>query len=143
MKKAIVTVRGNNGLEEGEPMELLTEGEFYKEGNVYCISYKETDMTGMEGTVTTVVAEENKVRLQRRGTVTSEFIFEEGRKNISHYATEYGVFTVAVTAEKVDVSINESGGVVSVVFSLDFLGNAAVRNEFLLTVREVGNEGHN
>jgi len=143
MKKAIVTVRGNNGLEEGEPMELLTEGEFYKKGNVYCISYKETDMTGMEGTVTTVVAEENKVRLQRRGTVTSEFIFEEGRKNISHYATEYGVFTVAVTAEKVDVSINESGGVVSVVFSLDFLGNAAVRNEFLLTVREVGNEGHN
>ena len=143
MKKAIVTVRGNSGLEEGEPMELLTEGEFYKEGNVYCISYKETDMTGMEGTVTTVVAEENKVRLQRRGTVTSEFIFEEGRKNISHYATEYGVFTVAVTAEKVDVSINESGGVVSVVFSLDFLGNASVRNEFLLTVREVGNEGHN
>jgi len=143
MKKAIVTVRGNSGLEEGEPMELLTEGEFYKKGNVYCISYKETDMTGMEGTVTTVVAEENKVRLQRRGTVTSEFIFEEGRKNISHYATEYGVFTVAVTAEKVDVSINESGGVVSVVFSLDFLGNAAVRNEFLLTVREVGNEGHN
>lgn len=124
-------------------MELLTEGEFYKKGNVYCISYKETDMTGMEGTVTTVVAEENKVRLQRRGTVTSEFIFEEGRKNISHYATEYGVFTVAVTAEKVDVSINESGGVVSVVFSLDFLGNASVRNEFLLTVREVGNEGHN
>lgn len=143
MKKAIVSVRGKSGLEDGDRMELLTEGEFYKEGNVYCISYEETGMTGMEGTVTTVRAEENKVALQRKGTVASEFIFEEGRKNVSHYATEYGVFTVGVTAEQVDVSIDDSGGIVSVIYSLDFLGNAAVRNEFILTVREVSNERHN
>ncbi|MBN1623857.1 MAG: DUF1934 domain-containing protein [Clostridia bacterium] len=143
MKKVIVSVRGKGSLEEGEPMELLTEGKFYKENNIFCISYEETGMTGMEGTTTTVRAEENRVALSRKGTVASEFIFEEGRKNVSHYATEYGVFTVGVTAEQVNVSIDDSGGMISVVYSLDFLGNPAVRNEFILTVREVGNERYN
>ncbi len=143
MKKVIVSVRGKGGLEDGDSTELLTEGKFYKDNDVYCISYEETGMTGMEGTTTTVRAEKNRVSLQRKGTVASEFIFEEGKKNVSHYATEYGVFTVGVTAEKVNVSINDSGGLISVVFSLDFLGNPAVRNEFILTVREVGNERHN
>ena len=142
MKKVIVSVRGKGGLEDGEPMELLTEGKFYKENSIYCISYEETGMTGMEGTTTTVRAGDNRVTLQRKGMVASEFIFEEGKKNVSHYATEYGVFTVGVTAEQVDVSMDDSGGIVSVVYSLDFLGNAAVKNEFILTVREVGNEGH-
>ncbi len=143
MKKVIVTVRGSGGLGDGEPVELLTEGKFHNEGGTYVISYEETGMTGMEGTTTTVRAEKSRVALMRKGTITSEFIFEEGRKNVSHYATEYGVFTVGVTAEQISVSMDDSGGIISVVYSLDFLGNAAVRNEFILTVREVGNEGHN
>ncbi len=142
MKNAIVSVKGRNSLNEGGRIELLTEAEFYKKDGVYCISYEETGMTGMEGTVTTVKAGNNVVTLVRKGTVTSEFVFEEGRKNISHYATEYGVFTVGVTAESVNVELCDSGGSVSVVYSMDFLGNTAVRNEFVLKVREVGNEGH-
>lgn len=142
MKNAIISVKGRNGPDEGDRIELLTEGEFYKEDGEYCISYEETGMTGMEGTVTTVRAGINKVTLNRKGTVTSEFVFEEGRKNISHYATENGVFTVGVTAKSVEVAVDDSGGIISVVYKMDFLGNAAVRNEFILNVREVSDEGH-
>lgn len=142
MKNVLVSVRGQSGIGDDGRMELMTEGKFYKKDNAYFISYRETGVTGMEGTTTTLKAEKSKVTLIRHGTVSSSFVFEEGKKNISHYATEYGVFTVGVKAEKINVDIDDSGGLVSVVYSLDFLGNDTEKNEFVMTVREVGNDRH-
>lgn len=95
----------------------------------------------MEGTTTTLKVEDDKVTLIRHGTVTSTFVFEEGKENISHYATEYGVFTVGVRAESISTSMDEHGGVVAVSYSLDMFEKE--HNEFILSVREVNNDGHN
>lgn len=141
MKKVIVSVKGKGGLDDEGRMELITEGKLYKKENIFYVSYKETGVTGMEGTTTTLKIEENRVTLIRHGTVSSTFVFEEGRKNTSHYATEFGVFTVEVAAEKVFSAIDEDGGMVAVSYSLDVFGKEV--NEFIMTVREVGNDGHN
>ncbi len=141
MKKVLVSVKGQSGLGDEGLMELITEGKLYKKGNAFYVSYKETGMTGMEGTTTTLKIEENRVTLIRHGTVSSTFVFEEGRKNISHYATEIGVFTVEVKAGKVDSAMDEHGGMVAVSYSLDMFGRE--HNEFIMTVREVNDDGYN
>lgn len=141
MKKVLVSVKGQSGLGDEGLMELITEGKLYKKGNAFYVSYKETGMTGIEGTTTTLKIEENRVTLIRHGTVSSTFVFEEGRKNISHYATEIGVFTVEVKADKVDSAIDEHGGMVAVSYSLDMFGRE--HNEFIMTVREVSDDGYN
>lgn len=141
MKKVLVSVKGQSGLGDEGLMELITEGKLYKKGNAFYVSYKETGMTGIEGTTTTLKIEENRVTLIRHGTVSSTFVFEEGRKNISHYATEIGVFTVEVKADKVNSAIDEHGGMVAVSYSLDMFGRE--HNEFIMTVREVSDDGYN
>lgn len=139
-KKVIVSVKGS-GLDDEGRMELITEGKLYIKDNAYYISYKETGVTGMEGTTTTLKIEENRVTLIRHGTVSSTFVFEEGKKNTSHYATEFGVFTVEVAAEKVYSVMDDNGGMVAVSYSLDVFGKE--KNEFIMTVREVEDDGHN
>lgn len=141
MKKVIVSVKGHSGPGNENRMELITEGKLYKKENTFYISYKETGVTGMEGTTTTLKVEEDKVTLIRHGTVTSTFVFEEGKENISHYATEYGVFTVGVRADKINSAIDEHGGVVAVSYSLEMFERE--QNEFILSVREVNDDGHN
>ncbi len=141
MKKVIVTVNGQSGISDEGRMELITEGKLYKKENAFYISYKETGVTGMEGTTTTLKVEEDRVTLIRHGTVASTFVFEEGKENISHYATEFGVFTVGVRADKISSSMDEHGGVVAVLYSLDMFEKE--QNEFILSVREVNNDGHN
>jgi len=141
MKKVIVSVKGQSGPGDEDRMELITEGKLYKKENVFYISYKETGVTGMEGTTTTLKVEEDKVTLIRHGTVTSTFVFEEGKENISHYATEYGVFTVGVRADRINSTMDEFGGVVAVSYYLDMFEKE--QNEFIISVREVNNDGHN
>jgi len=138
MKEVIVSVKGRNGPGDEGHMELITEGKLYKEDNSFCISYNETGVTGMDGTITTLKVEENRVTLIRKGTISSTFIFEEGVENISHYATEYGVFTVGVKADRIESAIDEFGGVVAVSYSLDMVDKT--HNDFVLTVREVNND---
>jgi len=140
MKKVIVSVKGQSGLGDEGRMELITEGKLYKKENAFYISYKETGVTGMEGTTTTLKVEENRVTLIRHGTVSSTFVFEEGVENISHYATEYGVFTVGVKADRVESTMDERGGIVAVSYSLDMVERE--KNEFILTVREVNDDGY-
>ncbi|MBN2558423.1 MAG: DUF1934 domain-containing protein [Clostridia bacterium] len=137
MKDVLISVKGQGGIGGEGLIELVTEGRFYKENDAYCISYKESGVTGMEGTTTTLRVEKGMVALIRTGTISSTFIFEVGKKNISHYATEYGVFTIGVQALEVNVDINDGGGMVSVVYSLDIFGRDAERNEFIMSVREV------
>lgn len=141
MKKVIVSVKGRSGPGEEGRMELITEGKLYKKEKSFYVSYKETGVTGMEGTTTTLKVEENKVTLIRQGTVASTFVFEEGKENISHYVTEYGVFTVGVKAERIDSAMDEHGGIVAVSYSLDMFEKE--QNEFIMTVREVENDGYN
>jgi len=141
MKKVLVSVKGQSGPGDEGRIELITEGKLYKKDNTFYISYKETGVTGMEGTTTTLKVEENRVTLIRRGTVASTFVFEEGVENISHYATEYGVFTVGVRADRIESSLDEFGGVVAISYSLDMVERE--QNEFILTVREVNDDGHN
>ncbi len=140
MKKVIVSVKGQSGPGDEGLMELITEGKLYKKENAFYISYKETGVTGMEGTTTTLKVEENRVTLIRHGTVASTFVFEEGVENISHYATEFGVFTVAVTADRIESALDEYGGVVAVSYSLDMIEKE--QNEFIMTVREVKDDGY-
>lgn len=138
MKEVIVSVKGHNGPGDEGLIELITEGKLYKEENSFCISYSETGVTGMDGTTTTLKVEKNRVTLVREGTIASTFIFEEGIENISHYVTEFGVFTIGVKADRVESAIDEFGGIVAVSYSLDMVEKT--QNDFVLTVREVNND---
>jgi len=55
-KNVIISVKGVQTSENNDKnvLELVTEGKYYKKGNAYYVTYKESEVTGMEGTTTTL-----------------------------------------------------------------------------------------
>lgn len=141
MKKyVIISVKGTQSSSNQEPniLELVTEGKYYKKGNAYFITYRESQVTGMEGTTTTLKIVDGVVTLMRFGSVNSQFIFEQGQKHLSYYDTSYGNFTVGVYANEVDVKVNDDGGEIRVDYKLEIDNNKSGENDFHMFIREVG-----
>ena len=92
-KPVIISIRGVQSLEPGDEdvMELVTQGVLrQEEGEGYSLSYEESELTGLEGTLTTFHVGPDKIVLQREGTLNSQMIFEEGQKHLSLYETPWG-----------------------------------------------------
>ncbi len=140
MKNVIISLKGYNN--EKEELEFITEGKLFSKGNYYYVTYQESAMTGMEGTTTTVKFKEKEVSLIRHGSVTSNFVFKEGIENTSLYKTEFGEFTVSITAKKIDVNMNEAGGIIEMDYLLNLLDGKGSSNKFYMTIKEVNKNEH-
>jgi len=140
-KNVIISVIGNQTTEHGDSnaLELVTEGKYYKEGNTYYVKYNESEVTGLEGTTTTIKIDNDVVTLMREGSVNSQFVFQKGRKHISYYDTAHGAFVIGIFANNVDIKMDDSGGEISIDYQIDIDNNSTGNNDFHMSVREVGN----
>lgn len=137
MKKAVVVSVKNRQIINGqeESIEVVTPGTFYKKGDAYYVVYDETEISGMQGTTTTLKIEEGKVSLIRFGTTSSRVNFKAGFKDVSLYRTPYGVMEFCVNPETVDININDDGGEIKLVYELGDSGQKASANELLIKVK--------
>ncbi|MEN8908090.1 MAG: DUF1934 domain-containing protein [Clostridiales bacterium] len=139
-KNVIISVKGTRTTSEKDSnvLELVTEGTYHKKGHSYYITYKESQVTGMEGTTTTLKVKNGVVTLIRFGKVNSHFVFEQGQKHLSHYDTSNGTFTVGVFANAVNVNVDEKGGEIWVDYSLEIDNSKSGANDFYMNIREIG-----
>lgn len=136
-KDVIISFKGiqDDGVDK-DVVELLTEGKYYKKGNNYYITYDETELTGMDGTTTTVKVEGEKVTLLRFGKNNTQLIFEKGQNHLCCYETEFGSFTVGVRSEKVAVDISDNGGEISAKYKIEVDNSPIGVNDFYMQIRE-------
>lgn len=139
-KNVIISVKGTQSAEDQDVdiMELVTEGKYYKEDDAYCVTYNESEVTGMSGTTTTLKVLDGIVTLIRAGSVNSHFVFQQGQKHLSYYDTEHGAFTISVMANAVNVSMNDSGGEIRIGYQLEIDNNKTGENDFTMSIREAG-----
>ncbi|MCX8129080.1 MAG: DUF1934 domain-containing protein [Clostridia bacterium] len=142
-KNVIISVKGTQTSvnQDVSELELLTEGKYYKKGSSYFVTYKESEVTGMEGTTTTLKISEGRVTLMRFGAVNTQFIFERGQKHVSYYDTVHGAFTIGVFANEVNVDINDNGGEIKVDYEIEIDNNKSGINDFHMLIREAGTRG--
>ena len=71
-----------NSYDEEEPdsLEFFTDGQYLVRDNVGCLSYLESEVTGLEGTRTSVTILPDQVVVDRDGTVKSRMIFKEAAR---------------------------------------------------------------
>lgn len=60
----------------------------------YTLSYQESELTGLEGTMTTIQVEGEQVTLMRVGEFNTQMVFREGRRHLSMYNTPYGAMAI-------------------------------------------------
>ena len=137
----IISIQGRQSFEDQEPevIELVTEGQLAQDGeDGYTLSYQESELTGLEGTLTTFQVEPNRVTLLRVGEVNSQMVFEEGRRHLSMYNTPYGALSVGVSIRKMKAQLSDAGGSIEIDYALEIDHAVAGENLFKIDIRKKG-----
>ena len=138
-KSVIISIKGKQSYEnvEDETIELVTEGLLAKEGEgAYTLSYQESELTGLEGTLTTIQVEGEQVTLMRVGEVNSQMVFQEGRRHLSMYNTPYGAMAIGVNTRHLLADLNDQGGDIEIDYAIEIDHAIAGRNIFQIKVKE-------
>ncbi|MCM8709713.1 DUF1934 domain-containing protein [Clostridium sp. SYSU_GA19001] len=121
-KKAIITITSKQKDLDDNTIEVVTPGEFYKEDGFYYAVYNETELSGMEGTTTTLKISPKDFLLSRVGTTTGDMKFSEGNKDKTIYSTPYGVLELKIETTELNVSIDDNGGEVFINYNMVIAG---------------------
>lgn len=141
-KKALISVKTVQNIDgEKEVIELITEGEYYKSGSQYIAEYDETEISGMEGTRTTLKMEKDRVSIVRRGTTNSDIEFKKGQTTVSLYSTPFGVLNIMIKPTLVKVDVDENGGKVKLEYKVNTNDTGYIDNLLELNIKT--SEGQN
>ena len=102
-----------------EPTHLMVEGRLVTSPTRVELVYEEGELSGMEGSVTSVGFDRNApglVSMMRTGAVETALVFEQGKRHISVYDTPISSFQVCVRTMHVDNRLLTDG-----VIQLDYL----------------------
>ena len=137
-KDVIISIRGTQDYSGTDPdtMELVTEGKLAVQDGALCLSYEESELTGMEGTTTVFQVEPEKVTLLRLGSVQSEMVFEEGRLHMSLSSTPYGNMEIGVRARRLNSTLELTGGRLEIDYDIEINHMLAGQSLFRIDVRE-------
>ena len=133
----IISIQGRQSFadQEDETIELVTEGCLERDGDGYTLSYQESQLTGLEGTLTTFQIERDRVTLLRVGEVNSQMVFEEGRRHLSMYETPYGALAVGVSTRKMRSDLSAAGGSIEIDYAIEIDHALAGQNLSRIQVR--------
>lgn len=119
-----------------DSIELTTNGIMTLTPDKVHLSYQESQLTGMEGTLTSFEIQPGSIRLTRTGTTTSEMVFEKGVRHLSLYETPYGTLEVGVFAREVRTLLDEHGGELHIRYAIDIDHQLAGESAISLKVSE-------
>ena len=135
----IISIKGMQSYEdaEDETIELVTEGRLEEDGSDgFTLSYQESELTGLEGTLTTFQIEKDRITLMRMGEVNSQMVFEEGRRHLSMYDTPYGALSIGISTRRMRSDLRRDGGDIEIDYAIEIDHAVAGQNLFQINVRE-------
>ena len=124
--------------QDGENMEMITEGFVRVHGGRVEIVYDEGELSGMEGSRTTISYAKNDpktVSMIRTGAVSTVLVFERGVRHLCTYETPYMPFQIGVFSLSVDNRL-ESDGVIALDYLIEIRGAQAERCKMTLKVQK-------
>jgi len=123
--------------QEPEKIELITDGKFYRKNGIYYIVYKESELTGMNGIITTLKISPDHVTLLRNGGYAAQMIFECGAKHVCLYHVDGNSLTMSVNTSRIEHTLTDEGGELIIEYSIEINNILAGENVFCASVKEV------
>lgn len=89
-------------------MEFFVEGKYTEKGETKYLTYKESEVSGMEGTTTTIRIDDDSLSIIRFGSITSKLEFRQGTVTSSVYTTPYGRFDIIIDTKFLEMDIQKA-----------------------------------
>lgn len=112
-------------LGEKETVEMVTSARYYRKNGIDYLLYEESEISGMEGSRTSLKIEKNRVLMNRTGSIEAKMDFMEKYESSFLYKSQFGTFNMQVTTDKLEVSMKEAlnESKISVAYVLKIAGN--------------------
>ena len=137
MKDVIISVTGvQQGVNGPDAMELITAGQYGQDEKETLLTWQESELTGMEGTKTSLRVQPRGVVLSREGALNTRMEFEEGRKRYFLYETPFGSATMGLNTRRIVNRLGAHGGEIKIDYSVDMDDTIVGRNRFFIRVQE-------
>ena len=134
-KKAIITVDSAVLNEEEDMISVVTPGDFYEIEDGFKVEYNETQISGMEGTKTTMIIKKDSFDLIREGTTETKMEFENNKRTVALYKTPYGVLDVKINTKKLDINVKEDGGTINTMYILEIGDQTALKTNLTIDIK--------
>ena len=137
MKDVIISVTGvQQGVNGPDAMELVTAGQYGQDEKETLLTWQESELTGKEGTKTSLRVQRNGVVLSREGKLNTRMEFEEGKKRYFLYETPFGSATMGLNTRRIVNRLGLHGGEIEIDYSVDMDQTVVGRNRFFIRVQE-------
>ncbi|MGL5414196.1 MAG: DUF1934 domain-containing protein [Clostridium sp.] len=133
-KNAIIKIISNATMENDELIEVLTQGKYKLEDNMYKAMYSETELSGMKGTETSLIIEDDVVTLERVGSTSTKMVFKKNEVTVALYNTPYGMLELEIFTKKLEKEVNENGGSVLIEYEMRVIGQEPFQTKINLQI---------
>lgn len=134
-KRAIISIISNSSIEDADTIEVVSPGQYIKLDKGYKAIYEETELSGMEGTTTTLTIRDEEVILEREGTTTTKMVFNEDEPSVSLYNTPYGMLEITVSTSDLYVDMDDDGGELKIEYDMAIAGQMPMNTSLTLKVK--------
>lgn len=134
-KNALIAIKSFSQVDKDNVIEVITPGEFYIEENRYRAVYKETEISGMDGTTTTLMISEDSFILEREGSTNTRMEFQKGETSIAMYSTPYGMMDLQLHTKYLEIDINENGGDIVSKYSMVLSGQEPMDTKIMINIK--------
>ncbi|MTK11754.1 MAG: DUF1934 domain-containing protein [Clostridiaceae bacterium] len=134
-KRAIISVSSKQKSDENDVIEVVTPGDFYEKDGSYYAVYKETEISGMEGTTTTLKISDDKFSIIRMGSTSAKMEFDKKAKSVSMYNTPYGTLELKIETKTLSVNVGEKGGDIQVNYNLTVSGQTPNNTQLKINIK--------
>lgn len=137
--KVLLSIIGKQSYQDQEPetIELVTEGVMEFKNGAWDISYRESELTGLNGVTTTFRVEPDKVTLMRTGPLRSTMEFQVGQSHDSLYQMEFGTLMISVTTRHLFFDILPEGGCIDILYDIEIEKTEGGQVDYHLDIRTI------
>jgi uncharacterized beta-barrel protein YwiB (DUF1934 family) len=138
MKKVIVTVVGTQRDAAGEEsrIELVTVGSRQEKNGISYITYRESEISGLEGTTTLLKLYPDYISVVRMGAVEHKQEYRLGEPCPSLYITPYGSLKMTVLTRRLERVTDGRGETITAGYDLAIDGQWQSYNTLAVNIRE-------
>ena len=135
----MISIKGAPALADSdeEGFELMTDGEYSRKDGISTFSYVESELTGLDGLLTTFDVEPGRVVMRRGGGLSGDMIFSEKQKHHFLYETPFGAITMGIDTHSIIENMRDDGGSLEIRYDIEVDNISVSQNLFKIDVRTI------
>lgn len=130
-RQALIKLKGKAESSETDIIDFTTQGKVYFDKNNVTIEYDESEMSGMEGSISKVIVAGDSVTLNRMGAYTSTMAFIKGQELPAEITTPQGSIKLKVYTDILKINISKESVVLNLRYAFT-MGGERIRNTLII-----------